>query len=91
MTVGGEDLTLYIHGVLFVPFNTPLYDELHVRVYRMFYFNKPYNLWLIIRTIRFRLLFIALTSFGDQARIERLRLSVEQSPTHYPGGMFCES
>ena len=91
MTVGREDRTLYIHGVVFVPFNTPLYDELRVRVYRMFYSNTPYNLWLLIRSIRFRLLFMASTSFGDQARIERLRLSVEPSTTLYPGGMFCEA
>ena len=91
MTVDSEDRTLYIHGVVFVPFNTPLYDELRVRVYRMFYFNTPYNLWLLIRSIRFRLLFVASTSFGDQARIERLRVNTEPSTILYPGGMFCES
>ena len=90
-TVGRENRTLYIHGVVFVPFNTPLYDELRVRVYRMFYFNMPYSFWQVIRTIRFRLLFIASTLFGDQVRIERLRLSVKPSTTLYPGGLFCES
>ena len=91
VTVGREDRTLYIHGVVFVPFNTPLYDELRVRVYRMFYFNTPHNLWLLIRTIRFRLLFVASTSFGDHVRIERLRVNSEPSNSFYPGGMFCES
>ena len=90
VTVGRENPTLYIRGVVFVPFNTPLYDELRLRVYRMFYFNTPHNLWLLVRSIRFRLLFVASTSFGDHVRIARLRVNAEQSPTFYPGGMFCE-
>ena len=90
-TMGGENRILYIHGVVCVPFNTPLYDELRVTVYTMFYFNTPYGLWQVIRTIRFRLLFIASTLFGDEVRIERLRVSTDSSTTLYPGGMLCDS
>ena len=91
VTVGRENPALYIHGVVFVPFNTPLYYELRLKVYKMFYFNTPHNLWLLIRAIRFRLLFVASTSFGDHVRIERLRVNSEFSTPFYPGGMFCES
>ena len=92
----GENRTLtesylYNHGVVFVPFNTTLHNMLRMTVYRLFYFNTPYSLWHIARTIRFRLLFIASTSFGDQVRIERLRVNTDPSTTLYPGGLLCES
>ena len=89
-TVGNENRILHIHGVVFVPFNTPLYDELRVVVYRKFYFNTPYGLWHVIRTVRFRLLFIAWSSFGDQVRIERLRVSTEIEYA-LPRRIVCES
>ena len=86
-----DENTLYIHGFVFVPFNTTLHDPLRMTVYRLFYFNTPASLWHVVRTIRFRLLFIAPTSFGDQVRIERLRVSTDPSTTLYPGGLLCES
>ena len=87
-----ENRTLYIHGAVFVPFNTPLYDRLGMIVYRLFFFNTPYCLWYVIESIRFRLLFVASTAFGDHVRIERLRLGLDPTPTLYPGSqMICET
>ena len=86
-----ENTTLYIHGAVFVPFTTTLHDRLRMTVYRLFYFNTPASMWHTVRTIRFRLLFIASTSFGDEVRIERLRVSVDSSNSFYPGGLVCES
>ena len=84
------DTTLYIHGAVFVPFNMPLHDRLRKTVYRLFYFNTPACMWYLV-TIRFRLLFVASTSFGDQVRIERLRLGTDPTNTLYPGGLLCET
>ena len=81
---------LYIHGAVFVPFNTTLHDRLRKTVYRLFYFNVPACMWYLA-TIRFRLLFVASTSFGDQVRIERLRLGTDPSNTLYHNGLLCES
>ena len=81
---------LYIHGAVFVPFNTTLHDNLRRTVYRLFYFNTPAFMWHLV-TIRFRLLFVASTSFGDQVRIERLRLGTDPSNTLYHDGLLCES
>ena len=79
----------YIHGTVFVPFLTHLHYGLRMAVYTMFYFNTPYSL---ITSIRFRLLFVASTSFGDQIRIERLGLTCVPSASVYPGsGNICES
>ena len=87
-----ENCILYIHGTVFVPFNTPMYYHLRSLVYRLFYFNTPYSLWYVIETIRFRLLFIASTAFGDHVRIERLRIGLDPTPTVYPGSsLICES
>ena len=90
-TLTDGNASLYIHGAVFVPFNTTLHDRLRMTVYRLFYFNTPASLWHVVRTIRFRLLFIASTSFGDQVSIERLRISVDSSSTFYPGGLICET
>ena len=90
-TLTDGNTTLYIHGAVFVPFNTTLHDRLRMTVYRLFYFNTPASLWHVVRTIRFRLLFIASTSFGDEVRIERLRISVDSSNPFYPGGLVCET
>ena len=73
---------VYIHGTVFVPFNTHLHAELRRAVYSMFYFNTPNSL---IASLRFRLLFIASTSFGDQISIERLGLTCIPSASVYPG------
>ena len=90
-TVMDDNRILYIHGAVFVHFNTTLHDQLQSAVYRMFDFNSPYALWHFIRTIRFILLFVASTSFGDCERIERLRVSSDPSTTLYPSGLLCES
>ena len=83
---------LYIHATVFVPFLTTLHADLRLAVYRMFYHNTPYSVWHFIRAIRFRLLFVASTSFGDQLRIERLRLTDELSDPVYSGAeLLCES
>ena len=86
-----ENCTLYIHGTVFVPFNIALHNVLRMTVYILFYFNTPYSLWHVVRTVRVRLLFVASTSFGDEVRIERLRISTEPSTTLYSGGLLCES
>ena len=84
--------TLYIHATVFVPFLTTLHADLRLTVYRMFYHNTPYSVWHFIRAIRFRVLFVASTSFGDQLRIERLRLTDELSDPVYVGSeLLCES
>lgn len=90
---GEERCTVYIHGTVFVPFNTVLYDHLRLTVYKMFYFNTPYSFHInFVRAIEFRLLFVASTAFGDQLRIERLRLTNEHSDTIYHGTtILCES
>ena len=90
-TLTDGNTSLYIHGAVFVPFNTTLHDRLRMTVYRLFYFNTPASLWHVVRTIRFRLLFVASTSFGNEVRIERLRISVDSSNSFYPGGLVCES
>ena len=90
-TVVDDNRILYIHGAVFVPFNTTLHGQLQSTVYRMFDFNSPYALWHFITTIRFRLLIVASTSFGDCERIERLRVSSDPSTTLYPSGLLCES
>ena len=90
-TLTDGNTSLYIHGAVFVPFNTTLHDRLRMTVYRLFYFNTPACLWHVVRTIRFRLLFVASTSFGNEVRIERLRLSVDSSNSFYPGGLLCET
>ena len=90
-TLTDGNTSLYIHGAVFVPFNTTLHDRLRMTVYRLFYFNTPASLWHVVRTIQFRLLFVASTSFGDQVRIERLRISTDSSNPFYPGGLVCES
>ena len=87
-----ENCTIYIHGAVFVPFNTTLHDRLRMLVYRLFYFNTPYCLWYVIESLRFRLLFVASTAFGDHVRIERLRIGLDPTPTLYHGTqMICES
>ena len=84
--------TLYIHATVFVPFLTTLHADLRLAVYRMFYHNTPYSVWHFIRANRFRVLFVASTSFGDLLRIERLRLTSESSYPVYPGSdLLCES
>ena len=88
-TLTDGNTSLYIHGAEFVTFNTTLHDRLRMTVYRLFYFNTPASLWHVVRTIRFRLLFIASTSFGDQVRIERLRISVDSSNPFYPVYYVC--
>ena len=89
-TLTDEAIVLYIHGAVFVPFNTALHDRIRKTVYRLFYFNTPACMWYLV-TIRFRLLFVASTSFGNEVRIERLRLGTDPSNTLYPGGLMCET
>ena len=80
---------LYIDGTVFVPFNTVLHDALRMTPYVMFYFNTPHSL---VTSLRFRLLFVASTSFGDQISIERLRLTCLHSDAIYHGSArLCES
>ena len=73
---------VYIHGTVFVPFHTTLHDELRKAVYSMFFFNTPRSLWM---SLRFRLLFVASTTNGDEISIERLGLICAPSASVYPG------
>lgn len=78
--------TAFIHGTVFIPFKTVLHENLRLTVYRMLYFNTPYSFLIhFVRTIRFRLLFVASTALGDRIRIERLRVTNEHSDTLYQG------
>ena len=70
---------VYIHGTVFVPFETLLHDELRKAVYSMFFFNTPRALWMCLR---FRLLFMASTAY-DALSIERLGLTCMPSTTMY--------
>jgi len=81
---------LYIHGTVFFPFHIISYDHIRTEVYRMFYFNTPYRLYDFITRLRFRLLFVSSSTFGDQIRIERLMVRSSVSDTLYHGGMVCE-
>jgi len=82
---------LYIHGTVFLPFPMIAYDHIRMEVYRMFYFNTPYRVYNFIPRLRFRLLFISSTTYGDQIRIERLFVTSRVSDTLYHDGMACES
>ena len=82
---------LYIHGTVFMPFHIVAFDHIRMEVYRMFYFNTPYRVYNFIPRLRFRLLFISSTAYGDQIRIERLFVTPRVSDTLYHNGMMCES
>jgi len=82
---------LYIHGTVFMPFHIISYDHIRMEVYRMFYFNTPYRLYNFIPRLRFRLLFVSSSTYGDQIRIERLMVRSSVSDTLYHDGMACES
>jgi len=82
---------LYIHGTVFFPFRVISYDHIRMEVYRMFYFNTPYRVYNFSSMIRFRLLFVSSSTFGDQIRIERLFVRSTVSDTLYHNGMACET
>ena len=82
---------LYIHGTVFMPFHIIAYDHIRMEVYRMFYFNTPYRVYNFVPRIRFRLLFVSSSTFGDEIRIERLFVRSSVSDTLYHNGMACET
>jgi len=82
---------MYIHGTVFFPLNVISYDHIRMEVYRMFYFNTPFLVFEFTFRIRFRLLFISSSTFGDQIRFERLFVTSNASNTLYHNGMTCES
>ena len=82
---------MYIHGTVFFPLSVISYDHIRMEVYRMFYFNTPFRVFTFTSTIKFRLLFISSSTFGDQKRIERLFVTSNASDTLYHNGMVCET
>jgi len=82
---------LYIHGTVFFPLHVISFDHIRMEVYRMFYFNTPYRVYNFVSRIRFRLLFVSSSTFGDQIRIERLFVTSNASDTLYHNGMACET
>jgi len=72
---------MYIHGTVFFPLNVISYDHIRMEVYRMFYFNTPFLVFEFTSRIRFRLLFISSSTFGDQRRFERLFVTPNASNT----------
>jgi len=82
---------LYIHGTVFLPAYVTSFDHIRMEVYRMFYFNTPYTVFNFTSRIRFRLLFVSSSAFGDQIRIERLFVTPNASDTLYHNGMACET
>ena len=76
---------VYIHGTVFVPFETLLHIESRKAVYNMFFFNTPRALWAFLR---FRLFFVASTAVEDQMSIERLGLTCIASASRYPSSGY---
>jgi len=67
---------MYVHSLVEMPIETT--REIRVQVYRLFFYNTPFDAFNVIMSIRFRLFFVR----GDPEDVAIQRLTL----LPYPGG-----
>ena len=78
-----RDTDIFICGTVMTPFPVIFYEHVRLEVYRMFYRNTPYCVFRFLGRVRFRLLFMSMTTIENRIEFERFRIATTFSDPIY--------
>ena len=80
-----SDRIMYVHGAVELPIDPT--REVRVAVFRLFFYNTPYEAFDVLASIRFRLFFFQRSDRTDTEILRLTLLPYPDGPSLYPNDL----